>query len=74
MILAESAAEPDEINAKRVAKASTRLLGYTIGLPSSQFEITAGYLYDAIVEGQEPDEIIDYIRHTVYRRKREDRD
>lgn len=66
--------DPREFEADRAGKAATRLMGHVFGLPSSQFEITAGYLWDVVFEDEEPEDILEFFQHLLFYRKPEERD
>ena len=75
-VLAEEAVDlfgPEDFDEDKAAVAAARAMGYTMGLPSSQFEITGGYLWDVFINGQEPADVLEFIRHLLYRRSPEER-
>ncbi len=65
--------EGEDVNEERVAKSASRLMGVTIGLPSSQFEITAGYLWDVLSGEEEPENAAEFSRDVLFRRDKERR-
>ena len=49
------------------------MMGHVFGLPSSQFEITAGYLWDVAFEDEEPEDLLEFFQHLLFYRKPEER-
>jgi hypothetical protein len=65
--------DPREFEKDRAGKAATRLMGHVFGLPSSQFEITGGYLWDVVFEGEDPEDLLEFFQHLLFYRKPEER-
>lgn len=66
--------DPGEFEVDKAGKSATRLMGHVFGLPSSQFEITFGYLWDVMIEDQKPEDIVEFLQHLLFYRKPEERE
>jgi hypothetical protein len=65
---ANALVDPREFDPQRGAKAAANLMGYSLGLPSGQFNITTQYIWDWVEGEEEPEDVIDFIMGILYRK------
>lgn len=52
-----------------LAKSALKTTGYLVGVPSSQLQITGGYLYGVATGEENPEDLADFAYHVLYRKR-----